>query len=741
LKIILQQSIKELFKEQLMPLSKFLMNATKLTLNAAFGASQADIRVHNIENVPATHVLYVVNHFTRIETVFLPYIIHKHTGQYCLSLADSSFFKGKFETLMRKLGAVSTKDPDRDKVLSNALLTGKMSVIIYPEGQMVKDKKIIEKGKFLVYNAGIRRPPHSGAAKIALRAELFRQIIRKLYESGRKEDLKVFMDAYGIKHEDMGGVLTGSTYIVPVNITYYPIRARNNIIKSLIEKFKGEVTGRFAEELEVEGTMLTKGVDIDINFGKAINMAEYINKTKIVKNIFKCNKETCIDDIVKNKKIKKISLKVMKRYMNGIYSMTTVNHDHIFAYILANYPKNVIHDYDFKNRASLAIERIKALKITSFHSTLLNRNNIGGDVFHEKYNSFMEEAVKNNLVELKGDTIIRNNDLFSRVYNFHLIRKDNFVEVLKNEIEPLHELTKMLRRIMFMPPWLIKIKLRNTFLRLDREIFLADYNKFYREGETKPKNIGEPVFLHRFFNRYGIVLVHGYMAAPAEMKQLAERLYKAGYSVYIVRLKGHGTSPRDLMEAKWQDWNESVNRGYVIMKNSVRKFAICGFSTGAGLTLLQAEQKGEKYSALISIAAPLRLQDIRAYLSGAVNIFNTILEKLNLKKSTVDFIPNAPENPDINYSRNPVHGINELNKLMKIVEPNLSSIKIPSLIIQAKGDPVVNPKSAIEIYKGISSTDKKLVIIDANRHGIVRGHELDQVAGEIISFLKRIFGK
>jgi esterase/lipase len=78
---------------------------------------------------------------------------------------------------------------------------------------------------------------------------------------------------------------------------------------------------------------------------------------------------------------------------------------------------------------------------------------------------------------------------------------------------------------------------------------------------------------------------------------------------------------------------------------------------------------------------------------------------------------------------------------MKIVEPNLSSIKIPSLIIQAKGDPVVNPKSAIEIYKGISSTDKKLVIIDANRHGIVRGHELDQVAGEIISFLKRIFGK
>ena len=234
-----------------MTLSKFMLNAAKLTMDALFKASEADIRVHDVENIPATHVLYVVNHFTRMETAFLPYVIHKHTGQYCLSLADSSFFKGKLESILHKMGAVSTKDPDRDKVLSNALLTGKMSVIIYPEGQMIKDKKIVEKGKLIVYNTGIRRPPHSGAATIALRSEINRQIIRRLYDKGRKEDLEIFMKAYGIGREDMAGVLTGSTYIVPVNITYYPIRARNNMIKKLVEKFAGEITGRFAEELEV----------------------------------------------------------------------------------------------------------------------------------------------------------------------------------------------------------------------------------------------------------------------------------------------------------------------------------------------------------------------------------------------------------------------------------------------------------------------------------------------------------
>jgi len=54
---------------------------------------------------------------------------------------------------------------------------------------------------------------------------------------------------------------------------------------------------------------------------------------------------------------------------------------------------------------------------------------------------------------------------------------------------------------------------------------------------------------------------------------------------------------------------------------------------------------------------------------------------------------------------------------------------------------VVNPLSAEEIYKKISSKDKKVVRIKSGRHGIVRGHELKEVSGEIISFLNRIFGK
>jgi hypothetical protein len=49
-----------------MTLSKFMLNAAKLTMDALFKASEADIRSKTWKYT-TTHVLYVVNHFTRME--------------------------------------------------------------------------------------------------------------------------------------------------------------------------------------------------------------------------------------------------------------------------------------------------------------------------------------------------------------------------------------------------------------------------------------------------------------------------------------------------------------------------------------------------------------------------------------------------------------------------------------------------------------------------------------------------
>lgn len=727
-----------------MEVSKLLIKTLALTLDGIFKASDADIRIHGVENIPEEPVLFVINHFTRIETIIIPYVLYKHAGIYPISLADKSFFSGALGKIMASVGAISTEDPDRDKIFIRSLLTGEMPAVIFPEGQMLKDKKIIEKGKYMVYNAGIRRPPHTGAARLAMLSQFYRNKIKFFDENGYAEELTSYLDHFGLTKKDMNKILTKQTTIVPVNITYFPIRAHQNALNRFADKFFGQLSERFEEELEVEGTMVLDGVDIDINFGKAIYANEYLFKyTKAGK--FIDNKKTYLDlkELRNDFTIRKANLELMCQYMNAIYSMTTLNHDHIFSYFLTMSPGKSIRETALKNKAFLAIEEIKEKNLINIHSALSkNQFHLLTDDEHDRYNSFIQTAAENNLISIKNGLIIKNKNKFYSPYKFHSIRKDNIVAVLKNEIEPLKEVMKSLNRNLFFSAKRDRKKIVRMFLDIDNNMFEKDYRKYFIANETKPIEIGRPFFLrHRFNNKKGIILIHGYMAAPEEIRVLADHLYNRGYNVYGARLRGHGTSPEDLAKREWIEWYNSVNRAYIIMDNSVQELAILGFSTGAGLALLQGANKGERFKGIISINAPLKLQNIASRLSSAIVLWNTFVKRFKFKKGGMEFITNNPENPNINYFRNPVRGVSELEKLMDVVEDRLKDIDIPVLVIQGSHDPVVNPESGLEIFDKIGTNKKELYRIYAERHGIVRGNESQKVLEAIDRFLSTVFTK
>jgi len=80
----------------------------------------------------------------------------------------------------------------------------------------------------------------------------------------------------------------------------------------------------------------------------------------------------------------------------------------------------------------------------------------------------------------------------------------------------------------------------------EKELFEREYRRYFVDGETKPKQIGEPYLLENPRSAQGVLLVHGLMAAPEEVREWAEYLCAQGYSVYAPRMAGHGTSSADL---------------------------------------------------------------------------------------------------------------------------------------------------------------------------------------------------
>lgn len=721
-----------------MEISPLLTRLSTLTLDALFKAAKANLRVHGEQHIPDGPVLYVVNHFTRIETIFLPYIIFKKTGHFPLSLADHTFFSGNLGRLLTRYGAVSTGAPDRDSILLSSLISGRYPVVIFPEGQMLKDKKLIEKGKYMVYNTGIRRPPHTGSASLALRSQFYREKIRHLHDTGQTAPMQEIMRAFDLSDTDLPLIREKDTLVVPVNITYYPIRARENAISRFMESLLKKVPERLEEELEVEGTMLLEGTDIDIRFGRPIPVSLYLNSSRRIRRKIE-DSETYLEDFSKKINIRHQSLQLMYRYMDAIYGMTTVNHDHIFSWILSSWPGRSISERDFKSRAFTAIEKIQKSGIAHYHSCLFRTQyHLITDDEHRRYRSFIETAEAAGLITCKNGCIIKESRRFMAPYAFHTIRKDNILEVYKNEIEPMTEVTRILVRATLRHRFFMRRHIRRRFIDMDREIFESDYNRFYEPGVSKPREIGEPRLMRRWLSRRGVILVHGYLAAPEEIRPLAEYLYNRGYTVYMARLRGHGTSPEDLACQNWKEWYHSVNRAYIIMDNTVRYLSICGFSTGAGLALLQAANKGKRFSSVISINAPLHLQSIASRFSAAVTAWNRLLSKLNIERGRKEFVTNNPENPHINYKQNPISGVRQLDLLMKEVSHRLADVRVPALVIQGSDDPVVNPASAKEIFDAIKSVQKIIISVKADTHGIIRGPASDRVKTEVSEFLKRV---
>ncbi|HUN55763.1 MAG TPA: alpha/beta fold hydrolase [Smithella sp.] len=723
-----------------MTISNDLINIIEAALDALIKASGMDLRLHGLENVPNHPVLYVINHFTRIETILMPYIIKKNIKKFPVSLADKSFFNGRMGEFMDHVGAISTADPNRDKIIINALLRDSHPVIIFPEGQIIKDKKIIEKGKYIVYNSGVRRPPHSGAAQMALLAQFIREKLRTFHLRGDYSSAARMAAHFGFDPADVKKIINKETYIVPVNITYYPVRAQENELSKLVGQFINNISTRYQEELEVEGSMMLGKVDIDINFGQPIPVKNYIASDKTLNMMLADNNPYPDNGNFKNNfAFRKLCVNMTSDYMNAIYAMTTINHDHLFSYILTKYWKNRIGEDDFKSRVFLAIEYLRRIGLSNCHTSLYKKQfYLLTDDYHEKYENFIKEAVSNNFITLQNGVITKNRARFSRLSDFNTIRRENIIEVLKNEIEPLRGLVRTMNRLMFLPGFFIRWKIRKLFVNLDKMQFDKDYRQYYIEDESKPKNIGEPFFLKHFFSLKGIILVHGYMAAPEELRPLADYLFKHGYDVYGVRLRGHGTAPEDLAIRNWGEWYDSASRAYIVMKNSVKKFSIAGFSMGGGIALLQAANKPGRFAGVISINAPVKLMSIASKFSPVIVAWNKMLAKIKINKWKMEFVKNDPEYPHINYLRNPVSGGYELEKLMRLVENSLGRVTDPVLIIQASADPVVNPVSGQEIFEKLCTKEKRLLRVCANHHGILRGKEADEVNATVLTFLERL---
>ncbi len=717
-------------------MNRFAYYMSGYTLKAFSGFSKARISIHGQENIPDASVIFTANHFTRMETIFLPYHIHDLIKKPVWSLASSDLFHGALKGVLTSMGAVSTKDPDRDRVIVKNLISGDAQCIIFPEGMMVKNKKLVQADEFrITHDSGVSRP-HTGAAIIALTTEFYRQRLRRM-ETINPHEFNRLVSVLEIR--DPGKVLGTETFIVPVNITYYPLRARQNLLSSIAVNLMAEPSQRVLDELMTEGTMLLSGVDVDIRFGRPIPIAGHLNHWLIESDLSSRRRILFSNTMASRPAMKAISIEIMERYMASVYGMTTLNYDHIFASILKYFPGPVIGVYDFKCRAFLAITGRVMESDQNLHGSLyLNQIHLLTDDRHNRFGDFIQTAVDTGRITLKDGNILKNDEPFDTNPNFHRVRIEDPVSVMANEVEPLTDLQLFLIELARKTPREISILVKNRLLQKARTDFENDYNAYFMENESKPKGIGRSIFLPSNTGAdRGVLLIHGYLSTPAEMKGLAQFFNARGYNVHAPRLKGHGTGPENLAVVGYEEWIESAEEGYAVLRHLCDRIFIGGFSTGAGIALDLATRV-EGLQGVFAVAPPRKLPDSGAYFAPAMDIWNQLMRRANLGNIAKEFIRHETENPGIDYLRNPVAGIRQLEKFMDSLEPKLGSITTPVLVVQSRKDPMVNPDGTTRLFKKLGSAIKEFYLLDFDRHGILLGRGAQRVYRIIADFMESL---
>ena len=696
--------------------------------------SKVNVNIHGRENIPAGSLIFVVNHFTRIETFLLPYHIYHLTNQPVWSLANPDMFSGAFGQLLEAVGAVSTRAPHRDRVIVKSLLTGEANWIIFPEGCMVKDKLFVEHARYAVSCAGGRRPPHTGAATLALRTEFYRQRLRRLAAELPAEAQRL-QQLFGI--DDLTPVLSGKTFIVPVNITYYPLRAKENALSRLAEIFLGQMAKRYHEELLTEGAMVLEGVDIDIRFGRPMEIGECLTCSPIEQDIFSPKRIDFDDRLPSRQAMRREAYRLMQRYMTAIYEHTTVNHDHLFASLLRSLPFSRFTEDDFRRRAYLLATGTALSGLYRHQSLETGQVALLTDDHHHKFREFLSLALETGVVRRQGALLIKDSSKFSSPLDIDRARIDNPVGVIANEVLPL----KMLQREVLLTAWLPSLFIgplvhKRLLARADQE-FEADYQTFFRTGESKARDIGRPYLLKGQSRKVGVVLVHGFLAAPRELAELADYLGKLGLWVAVVRLKGHGTSPDDLAQRTVDDWRESVDNAYAALSMVCKKVVLVGFSFGGGLAL-DCAARNRSVRGVVAVSPPLRLQDLFSRFAPSLNVWNKLMAAVHFRKGKREFVEIVNEHPDINYHRLPVAGLVALEQFMSELEEQLPNITSPALIIQAQDDPVVNPEGTKLLFERLGSQQKEYRLFDFARHGILSGEGAGKVHTVIGEFIEKI---
>ena len=227
---------------------------------------------------------------------------------------------------------------------------------------------------------------------------------------------------------------------------------------------------------------------------------------------------------------------------------------------------------------------------------------------------------------------------------------------------------------------------------------------------------------------HGVLLLHGFGDTPQTLSLFAKHLSKAGLSVFVPLLPGHGRSMTEFTRSGADEWIRAAEDSFLEMRSRYRVVSVSGLSMGGALAVIVAARHRD-IASLVLFAPYLGMPRWMRAVAMTHWLWGRVVGPINANS------PRSIHNPierekNLSYGQVTGRTIHELARVVRRARRALPSVVVPTLIIQSREDPRVSAAVAEYALKKIGASEKQIVWMSGAGHIITVDYGRERLFGE-----------
>lgn len=231
----------------------------------------------------------------------------------------------------------------------------------------------------------------------------------------------------------------------------------------------------------------------------------------------------------------------------------------------------------------------------------------------------------------------------------------------------------------------------------------------------------------------GVLILHGFTGSRATIEPVVPCAKELGVPWRLPKLRGHWTKPEDLIGVTYTDMLADAHAALDELRAITSRVVLVGLSVGGLISLNLTLERPADIDSLVVLAPALRYSNPLAPYAR----FLAPLIKTWKGNPSTGFADKSLVGRAGNYDSFPSATFVTIHDASRRIEARLPQITTPLLVLGARQDATIQPRSSQIVFDRVGSMSKELVWFERSGHEMLLDCEASAVVDRIEAFLRQ----